>query len=102
MTTSSSRPGSRAPEPGTRRRAALLVPLLAVVLLTGPLVLPAGASAAPAAQPTPAPSQPADPLGPPEESPLGRAAPGLALIIAGLVVLIVVRVAGGDGGRRGS
>jgi hypothetical protein len=108
VTTSSSRPGSRAPERGTRRRAALLVLLLAALLLTGPLTPPAAASAAPVAQPTPAPSTPADPLGPPEESPLGRAAPGLALIIAGLVVLIVVRVAGGDrdtgGGerRRGS
>ena len=103
MTTSSSRPGSRAPERGLCRRAALLLALLVTLLLAGPLTLPAGA--APIAQPTPAPSLPADPLGPPEESPLGRAAPGIALIIAGLVVLIVVRVVGGDRGgerRRGS
>jgi hypothetical protein len=76
--------------------------LLLVLLVAGLLLLPAGASAAPLTQPTPAPSLPADPLGPAEESPLGRAAPGIALIIAGLVVLIVVRVAGGGGRRRDS
>jgi hypothetical protein len=44
------------------------------------------------AQPaTPAPSTTALPS---EDVPIGRAAPGIALIIAGLVVLILVRVMG--------
>jgi hypothetical protein len=53
------------------------------------------------------PATPAPPTTalPGEELPLGRAVPGIALIIAGLVVLILVRAMGrradrGDGPRK--
>jgi hypothetical protein len=56
-------------------------------------------AASPGASPSPAelPGEDLPEDGQPRRFPLGRAVPGLSLVIAGLVVLILARVAGSSG-----